>query len=234
MPTVPRNTCWSCGSHTVQVDPTPDGQPLPPTIEVATRSEQSPELDEARITEQATNSQDENVNAGQAESAPPSGIAPVAAAPKKKRGLGKKLGLGCGGVILVMIIMVIVLVLNTSFDLSFDNSSFSYNSSGTPVMDTAGPATTTFIDHSGTGPWTSHKFTAPSDWKLEYTYMCPRYVSSRTFQVSVLGAHPGSPTAGITESKKSGHGTTSLHDAQGDGIYLSVHSECDWNIKAYA
>jgi hypothetical protein len=43
----------------------------------------------------------ENANAGQAETATPSVINPVVTAAKKTR-LGKKLGLGCGGLILLI------------------------------------------------------------------------------------------------------------------------------------
>jgi hypothetical protein len=94
------------------------------------------------------------------------------------------------------------------------------------------PGHQVLIDHRGSGQWTSPKFTGPSDWTLRYSYDCSNFGQAGNFAVDIQGGDQGFSTSGVNELKMKGSGATSVHDASGPGVYLTINSECNWHVKA--
>lgn len=149
----------------------------------------------------------------------------------------KKLGLGCGGLVVLLIVLAVI----GAAIGSPKKSAAKPPPSAPPVATDAPPATSapptqapvrTLVDHQGTGQWTSPTFNAPSDWAIGYGYDCSSFGQSGNFIVSVYGPGNQLSADGVNELKMRGHGVTYVHDVSGPGTYLQVNSECAWRVKA--
>jgi hypothetical protein len=84
----------------------------------------------------------------------------------------------------------------------------------------------------GSGTKQTQKFTAASDWDLEWSYDCSNFGQQGNFIVTVYdsdGTMSFDNTA-VNQLGKSGSDVQHYH--KGGTYYLSVNSECSWHIVA--
>ena len=84
---------------------------------------------------------------------------------------------------------------------------------------------------SGSGSKTTEKFTAVSDWDLNWSYDCSNFGDQGNFQVFVYNGD-GSMSfsnSGVNQLGKSGADVEHYHT--GGTFYLTVNSECGWKIE---
>jgi hypothetical protein len=107
----------------------------------------------------------------------------------------------------------------------------SQSSSTAPVAQTASQSIPqTLLDLKGSGTKTTQKFTAASDWDLEWSYDCSNFGSQGNFMVYVYNGD-GSisySNAGVNQLGKSDSGVENYHS--GGTFYLTVNSVCKWKI----
>jgi hypothetical protein len=117
---------------------------------------------------------------------------------------------------------------------------------GTPAVTTSSPAAPqtaavvaspqVLLDIKGSGTNTTQKFSAASDWNLEWTYDCTAFIGG------FAGGH-GNFIVDVRNtdgSRSQNQGTNQLgvkdqgieHFHVGGTFYLEVTSECNWSITA--
>lgn len=87
------------------------------------------------------------------------------------------------------------------------------------------------LNISGSGSKSTAKFTAASDWDLNWSYDCSNFGSQGNFQVFVYNGD-GSMSfsnSGVNQLGKSGADVEHYHS--GGTFYLTVNSECSWKIQ---
>ena len=93
------------------------------------------------------------------------------------------------------------------------------------------PATQTLLNLSASGTKTTQKFTAASDWDLDWSYNCSNFGPQGNFQVMIYNGD-GSlslKNALINQLGKSDSGVEYYHNS--GTYYLVVNSECSWEIQ---
>ena len=83
---------------------------------------------------------------------------------------------------------------------------------------------------SGSGTTTTQKFTAASDWDLNWSYDCSNFGNQGNFQVMIYNGD-GSlsfQNALVNQLGKSDSGVEHYHNA--GTFYLEVNSECKWTV----
>jgi hypothetical protein len=109
---------------------------------------------------------------------------------------------------------------------------------GYPLDVSARPTTaqthphTLLLNHRGSGEWTSPTFKPTRDWQIAYSYNCSGQGGVGNFIADVYGPGNAPSTDGVNELKRSGGGTTYVHDVKGKGTYLRINSECNWHVTA--
>jgi hypothetical protein len=85
------------------------------------------------------------------------------------------------------------------------------------------------LDLSGSGIKNSSEFSAPSHWKLNYTYDCANFGGQGNFQVYVM---EGDSTAGIPVNELGANGSSSSDVYHSGKVHLEMNSECNWHVTA--
>jgi hypothetical protein len=101
-----------------------------------------------------------------------------------------------------------------------------------PTATPAAPAAPkVLLDLTGSGIKNSAEFSAPSHWRIHYTYDCTAFGQQGNFQIFVeQGSTP--LDAPVNELGAKGDSTTDVY--QGGTVHLSMNSECDWHVTAMA
>jgi len=100
-----------------------------------------------------------------------------------------------------------------------------------PAQAQAPAAPQMLLSISGSGSKTTAKFTAASDWDLNWSYDCSKFGYQGNFQVFVYNGD-GSMSfsnSGVNQLGKSGADVEHYHT--GGTFYLEVNSECSWKIQ---
>jgi hypothetical protein len=82
---------------------------------------------------------------------------------------------------------------------------------------------------TGSGIENTAKFSAPSDYTVNWSYSCAAFGQSGNFIVSGDGGSDFNG-ASVNELGNGGHGTTHVYDDAG-AHYLGIDSECSWSIQ---
>jgi hypothetical protein len=99
----------------------------------------------------------------------------------------------------------------------------------TPTATHAPPQPRVLLDLAGTGIKNSDEFSAPSHWRIHYTYDCSSFGQQGNFQIYVEeGSTP--VDAPVNELGAKGDSTTDVYHA--GTVHLSMNSECDWHVTA--
>ncbi len=94
---------------------------------------------------------------------------------------------------------------------------------------TAAPQT--LLDLKGSGSKSTQKFTASSDWDLNWTYDFSKFGNQGKFQVFIYNGD-GSMSlenAGVNQLGSKDSGTEHYH--KGGTYYLQMNSECSWTVN---
>jgi hypothetical protein len=90
---------------------------------------------------------------------------------------------------------------------------------------------------SGQGTDSSGRFTAPTNWNIEWAYNCSSFAGGTGNFVVYVEQNGGTMAAledePINKLGSSGIGTQHYHYG-GGGVYLTINSECTWTVKAVA
>jgi len=88
------------------------------------------------------------------------------------------------------------------------------------------------LDIKGSGTKSTQKFTAGSDWDLNWSYDCSNFGYQGNFQVTVFNGDGTESfnNAPVNQLGKSGSDVEHYH--AGGTYYLEVNSECNWHIQA--
>ena len=154
----------------------------------------------------------------------------------------------CGGCLFLVIIGIVIMAAAssnasksssnpTSVPAKADNSTSTIQvTSQTTTKATASPTQAipqTLLDLTGSGTKTTQKFTAASDWDLNWSYDCTNFSSGTgNFQVFV---YQGDGTMSLDNAGVNQLGakdTNVEHYHTGGTFYLEVNSECSWHITA--
>lgn len=103
---------------------------------------------------------------------------------------------------------------------------------GTSTPAGVSSAQQTLLDISGSGTKTTAKFTAASDWDLNWSYDCSNFGMQGNFIVTVYESD-GSPSfsnTGVNQLGKTDSGVEHYH--KGGTYYLVLNSECKWKVSA--
>ena len=84
---------------------------------------------------------------------------------------------------------------------------------------------------TGSGIKDSAYFTAPAEWQINWKYDCTDFGMAGNFIVSVY-INGQDSLFGVNELNVRGSGTEYVHGGAGQ-VYLSINSECDWNVFAF-
>ena len=89
----------------------------------------------------------------------------------------------------------------------------------------------TLLDISGSGSKSTAKFTAASDWDLNWSYDCNNFGQDGNFQVYIYNGDGTLSFANslINQLGKSGADVEHYHN--GGTFYLTVNSMCKWKIQ---
>ena len=110
-------------------------------------------------------------------------------------------------------------------------SSVAQQNQPAPAPAQAAAAPQVLLDIAGSGTKTTAKFTAASDWDLNWNYDCSSFGYKGNFQVFVYNGD-GSlsfSNAGVNQLGMSG--TDVEHYHSGGTFYLVVNSECKWKVQ---
>lgn len=166
---------------------------------------------------------------------PRQAMPPSAVSPRKKRSVGKTIGVVIAvGVLLLIVLVIIAAAAGGGSSTKGGSNGSGSGSSPADTSNTPSTVAQSLVEKSGSGQWASLTFTAPGIETITYNYDCSSFGQSGNFIVSVYGPGNAMTTDGINELKTSGSGTTSIHDVSGDGTYLQVNSECNWQVSASA
>lgn len=106
--------------------------------------------------------------------------------------------------------------------------------SAAPAAAKATPAPTpqVLLDLQGTGTKQTQKFTARSDWDLNWTYDCTSFGFQGNFVVEVMNGDgtPSLENQAVNQVGKKGADVQHYH--KGGTFYLAIDSECDWTVHA--
>lgn len=91
-----------------------------------------------------------------------------------------------------------------------------------------GAGGTTVMRSSGDGQHQTQFFTVPSEWQLRWSFNCRRFGGSGNFIVDIASRSGPTTMPGVNELTTTDSGIEYMH--QGGKFYLSVNSECTWNI----
>ncbi len=100
-----------------------------------------------------------------------------------------------------------------------------------PAPTPAAPSQQTLLSLTGSGSKSTKKFTTTSDWDLNWSYDCKKFGYSGNFQVMVYN-EDGSlsyQNGLVNQLGKSGTDVQNYHTP--GTFYLSINSECAWNIE---
>ena len=101
------------------------------------------------------------------------------------------------------------------------------------VVGAPAEAQTVLLDIKGEGGHTSPKFTAPSDWRLEWSFECPR--ETAPFFVHVRkGDGSASGNRSVSQSGRSGSGIENYHSGGELFLEVATSTDCSWAVKAIA
>lgn len=153
--------------------------------------------------------------------------------PRRRKHTGRNIVLGLVGAVAVIVIAVVA-------SSGSGSGSPSAAASGAPAAAgspaAAAPATTAppaapkvIASFTGSGIENTAKFSAPSDYTVNWSYSCAAFGQSGNFIVSGDG---GSDFGGasVDELGNGGHGTTHVYGDAGSH-YLGIDSECSWSIQ---
>ena len=99
-------------------------------------------------------------------------------------------------------------------------------------IETNAPASTqTLLDITGSGSKSTAKFTAASDWDLNWSYDCSNFGEQGNFIVSIYNGDStmSFENTGVNQLGKSDASVEHYHT--GGTFYLTVNSECKWKIQ---
>jgi hypothetical protein len=136
----------------------------------------------------------------------------------------------------VLVVIVLFIIIGSSGSSKPGTSIPAPVETGSTVANTAtktvAPATMqTLLDISGSGSKSTAKFTAASDWDLNWNYDCTNFGSQGNFQVFIYNGDGTMSFAnsGVNQLGKSDTGVEHYHS--GGTFYLTVNSECKWKIQ---
>jgi hypothetical protein len=171
------------------------------------------------------------------ESPLPSHPLPIQTKPKKSR--GKKILLIGGGLFVLLIIIAAATSKSsttntTSTPAAPDNTNSSSSSNSQQTQASAAPAhqPQVLLDLSGNGTKTTQKFTAASDWDLDWSYDCTNFNNSGNFQVMIYNGDGSLSTDNTLVNQLGSKDSSVEHYHAGGTFYLVVNSECSWHVTA--
>jgi hypothetical protein len=163
--------------------------------------------------------------------------------PVKRKGMssGKKIGLVIAGIFAFFILMGIVAAsgsnstntsnANSSTPARPDNTS-SQQTQPAKASSTPSQQPQVLLDLSGTGTKTTQKFTAASDWDLNWSYDCTSFDNSGNFQVMIYNSDGSLSTDNTLVNQLGSKDSGVEHYHTGGTFYLVVNSECSWHVTA--
>jgi hypothetical protein len=163
--------------------------------------------------------------------------------PATRKGMsrGKKIGLIIAGIFALFIIMGIISAsgrnsTNTSNTNSSTPAQPDNTSSQQPQPAKANPTPPqqpqVLLDLSGNGTKTTQKFTAASDWDLNWSYDCTSFDNSGNFQVMIYNGGGSLSTDNTLVNQLGSKDSGVEHYHTGGTFYLVVNSECSWHVTA--
>jgi hypothetical protein len=162
--------------------------------------------------------------------------------PATRKGMsrGKKIGLIIGGIFAFFILVGAIGASSSNTNTSNttgstsaqpDNTS-SQQSQPAKVSPTPAQQPQVLLDLSGNGTKTTQKFTAASDWDLNWSYDCTSFGNSDNFQVMIYNGDGSLSTDNALVNRLGSKDSGVEHYHTGGTFYLVVNSECSWHATA--
>jgi hypothetical protein len=95
----------------------------------------------------------------------------------------------------------------------------------------ASPKPTVILDIQGTGMGTSDPFSAPSEWKLGYSFDCS---GTEATGIEIELYQDGTALKSLVNDAGASGDATLLVNIGGSNLHLLIHSQCSWRVKATA
>jgi len=89
----------------------------------------------------------------------------------------------------------------------------------------------TLLDLAGSGTKSTQKFTAASDWDLNWSYDCSNFGYKGNFQVYIYGGDGTMSLQNVGVNQLGNKDSGVEHYHSGGTFYLEVNSECDWTVN---
>jgi hypothetical protein len=134
-------------------------------------------------------------------------------------------------VITVVVVFILIGSVNSSSPTKSVPAPADANTATSAIPTTAAPAFQTLLDVSGSGSKTTAKFTAASDWDLNYTYDCSNFGDQGNFQVMIYNGDGSMSFDNVAVNELGASGTDVEHYHKGGTYYLVVNSECKWKVS---
>jgi hypothetical protein len=89
----------------------------------------------------------------------------------------------------------------------------------------------TLLNISGSGSKTTAKFTAASDWDLNWSYDCSNFNNQGNFQVMIYNGDGSMSFSNAMVNELGASGSDVEHYHSSGTYYLVVNSECKWKLN---
>lgn len=151
--------------------------------------------------------------------------------PKKKMSTWAKIGIGCGGLI---VLIIIISAIAGSGNNKKSSTPAAPDKTATPQTQAATPtsAPQVLLDLSGNGTKQTQVFTAGGDWDLNWDYDCSNFGYQGNFIVSVYNKDGSVSFENTLVNQMGKSGADVQHYHKGGTFYLDINSMCSWHVNA--
>lgn len=101
-----------------------------------------------------------------------------------------------------------------------------------PTVPTPAPTPQVLLDLQGSGTKSTQKFTAASDWDLNWSYDCSNFGTQGNFMVQITNGDGSYSYDNQAVNQLGAKGTDVEHYHKGGTFYLQISSECSWQVTA--